>query len=82
MSEDGTRYTFGNACSGRVDTEGNQLPYIDAIDVEIVSDEQVRLLNVTKGKYDTNVPYHRQPERHPAAARKRRGGNYKLWMAG
>jgi peptide/nickel transport system substrate-binding protein len=54
VSSDGTRYTYGrNPYFWRVDPEGNQLPYIDAIDVEIVSDEQVRLLNVTQGKYDT-----------------------------
>jgi peptide/nickel transport system substrate-binding protein len=36
-----------------VDTEGNQLPYIDALQVEIVADEQTRILNCSQGKYDT-----------------------------
>ena len=33
--------------------EGNQLPYIDEIQVEIVADEQTRILNCSQGKYDT-----------------------------
>ena len=39
LSSDGKVYTFGrNPYFWRVDTEGNQLPYIDALDVEIVED--------------------------------------------
>ena len=54
LSEDGTVYTFGrNPYYWRVDTEGNQLPYIDNIRVEIVADEQTRILNCSQGKYDT-----------------------------
>lgn len=53
LSSDGTLYTFSrNPYYWRVDTEGNQLPYIDKIQVEIVSDEQARILNCTQGKYD------------------------------
>jgi len=54
LSEDGQNYTFSrNPYYWRVDSAGNQLPYIDAIKVEIVSDEQTRILNCTQGKYDT-----------------------------
>jgi peptide/nickel transport system substrate-binding protein len=54
LSSDGQNYTFGrNPYYWRVDTEGNQLPYIDAINVEIVADEQTRILNCSQGKYDT-----------------------------
>jgi peptide/nickel transport system substrate-binding protein len=54
LASDGSRYTFTrNPYFWRVDTEGNQLPYIDSIDVEIVADEQVRILNCKQGKYDT-----------------------------
>ena len=53
LSSDGNLYTFSrNPYYWRVDTEGNQLPYIDKIQVEIVSDEQARILNCTQGKYD------------------------------
>lgn len=54
LSDDGQLYTFGrNPYYWRVDTEGNQLPYIDEIQVEIVADEQTRILNCSQGKYDT-----------------------------
>ena len=73
VSTDGTRYTYTrNPYFWPVDTEGNQLPYIDAIDVEIVSDEQVRLLNVIQGKYNTAFPRGRQPQRHPVDPGERR----------
>ncbi len=53
LSDDGQNYTFTrNPYYWRVDTDGNQLPYIDEIKVEIVADEQTRILNCTQGKYD------------------------------
>ncbi len=54
LSDDSQNYTFGrNPYYWRVDTAGNQLPYIDDIQVEIVADEQTRILNCSQGKYDT-----------------------------
>ncbi len=54
LSDDSQNYTFGrNPYYWRVDTAGNQLPYIDNIQVEIVADEQTRILNCSQGKYDT-----------------------------
>lgn len=54
LSSDGQLYTFTrNPYYWRVDPEGNQLPYIDAIQIEIVADEQTRILNCSQGKYDT-----------------------------
>lgn len=54
LSEDGQIYTFSrNPYYWRVDSEGNQLPYIDEIRVEIVADEQTRILNCSQGRYDT-----------------------------
>jgi peptide/nickel transport system substrate-binding protein len=54
LSADAQLYTFSrNPYYWRVDTDGNQLPYIDEIQVEIVADEQTRILNCSQGKYDT-----------------------------
>lgn len=54
LSADGKRYVFKrNPYYWRVDEQGQQLPYIDAIEVEIVEDEQVRILNCQQGRYDT-----------------------------
>jgi peptide/nickel transport system substrate-binding protein len=50
----------------KVDTEGNQLPYIDSIDTVLQTDAQARLLDVSQGKYEatfrgtddpTNIPF-------------------------
>ena len=38
----------------KVDPEGNQLPYIDRMDIELVEDEEIRLLNLSEGKYDAS----------------------------
>jgi hypothetical protein len=85
-SDDGTRYTYSrNPYFWRVDTEGNQLPYIDHIDVEIVSDEQVRLLNVSQGKYDTAFRVVGNPNDIPFLEEQAAAGGYHLmegWMNG
>jgi peptide/nickel transport system substrate-binding protein len=50
----------------KVDTEGNQLPYIDYVDTALITDPQARLLEVAQGKYEasfrgtddpTNIPF-------------------------
>jgi len=86
VSEDATRYTFGrNPYFWRVDTEGNQLPYMDAIEVEIVADEQVRVLNVTQGKYDTAFRVIGNPNDIPLLQENAEAGNFHLlegWMNG
>ena len=50
----------------KVDTEGNQLPYIDYIDSVLIADPQARLLEVSQGKFEatfrgtddpTNIPF-------------------------
>jgi peptide/nickel transport system substrate-binding protein len=85
-AEDGSRYTYGrNPYYWRVDTEGNQLPYIDEIDVEIVSDEQVRLLNCSQGKYDTGFRICGSPNDIPFLEEQSAAGGYHLmkgWMNG
>lgn len=85
-SEDGTRYTYTrNPYFWRVDTEGNQLPYIDNIDVEIVSDEQVRLLNVAQGKYDTAFRVVGDPNAIPVIEEQAEANGFHLmkgWMNG
>ena len=36
----------------KVDTAGNQLPYVDTLNVEYVESEETRVLNIAQGKYD------------------------------
>lgn len=37
----------------KVDTEGNQLPYIDTLEVELVPDKETRTLKISQGLYTT-----------------------------
>lgn len=79
LSSDGNIYTFGrNPYYWRVDTEGNQLPYIDKIQVEIVSDEQARILNCTQGKYDAAFRICGGPSEIPLLEEQAAAGGYHL----
>jgi peptide/nickel transport system substrate-binding protein len=79
LSEDGQNYTFTrNPYYWRVDGEGNQLPYIDAVNVEIVSDEQTRILNCSQGKYDTAFRICGGPNEIPFLAENADSGDYRF----
>lgn len=79
LSDDGQNYTFGrNPYYWRVDTAGNQLPYIDEIAVEIVSDEQTRILNCSQGKYDTAFRICGSPNEIPFLMENSEKGGYRL----
>lgn len=79
LSEDGQNYTFTrNPYYWRVDAEGNQLPYIDAVNVEIVSDEQTRILNCSQGKYDTAFRICGGPNEIPFLAENAEAGDYRF----
>jgi len=85
-AEDGSRFTLvRNPYFWRVDTEGNQLPYIDYLDVEIVSDENVRILNCAQGRYDTGFRICGSPNDIPFLMEQAASGDYRLmrgWMNG
>ena len=85
-SSDATILTFSrNPYYWRVDTEGNQLPYIDTIEIEVVPDTQVRLLNATQGKYDMLVRGLGSPNNIPLLQEKAAENGYHIldgWMVG
>jgi peptide/nickel transport system substrate-binding protein len=69
----------------RVDTEGNQLPYIDTIQIHIVSDAQAGLLACTQGKFDVAVRECGGTGDIPLLEEKAASGGYHLmkgWKAG
>jgi peptide/nickel transport system substrate-binding protein len=77
LSDDGLLYTFSrNPYYWRVDTEGNQLPYIDEIEVEIVADEQTRILNCSQGKYDMAFRICGGPNEIPFLSENAEAGGY------
>ena len=67
----------------KVDPAGNQLPYIDRMDIELVEDEETRLLNLAQGKYDASFrdgsynPLHIPFLQQEAAA-----SGYELYLGG
>jgi peptide/nickel transport system substrate-binding protein len=79
LSTDGQNYKFTrNPYYWRVDEQGNQLPYIDAIAVEIVSDEQVRILNCAQGRYDTAFRICGGPNEIPLLREKAEASGYRF----
>ena len=77
LSKDGQNYKFTrNPFYWRVDSAGNQLPYMDAIAVEIVADEQVRILNCAQGKYDSAFRICGGPNEIPLLKEKAQAGNF------
>jgi peptide/nickel transport system substrate-binding protein len=62
----------------KVDTEGNQLPYIDRISVDIIPDEQVRLLEVSQGKYEASFRGSTDPNHIPFLLEQAEAGGFYL----
>jgi len=63
----------------KVDTAGNQLPYVDAIHVELVEDKEVRVLNVSQGKYELTFRGTDDPNDIPFLAEQAEANDYQLW---
>lgn len=69
----------------KVDTEGNQLPYIDYVRIEVVEDNEVRLLQVAQGRYDCVFRYNGAPTDIPFLMENAEAGDFRLvpgWMNG
>ena len=69
----------------KVDEAGNQLPYIDSVEIELVPDAEVRLLNVAQGKYDMAFRIAAQPADFPFLTEQAESGGYHIqpgWMNG
>ena len=83
--EAGSRTVFvRNPYYWKVDTAGNQLPYIDRIDVAIIADAEVRLLELTQGKY-TSFRGTDDPNNLPLLNEQAEANGYHLttgWMNG
>ena len=69
----------------KVDTDGNQLPYIDYLDITIVPEEQVRVLELSQGKYDASFRGTQNPLDIPFLIEQSDAGDYEVgygWMNG
>jgi peptide/nickel transport system substrate-binding protein len=76
----GTRLSERNPFYWKVDPEGNQLPYIDYMDIEVVENEETRLLNLSEGKYDASFrDGSSNPTHIPFLTQKAEDGDYTLY---
>ncbi len=69
----------------KVDTEGNQLPYIDRLEVEIIVDPEVRTLQISQGKYEASFRGTDDPRNIPFLLEQAEAGDYHIqegWMNG
>ncbi|MCB2053555.1 MAG: ABC transporter substrate-binding protein [Geminicoccaceae bacterium] len=60
----------------QVDTEGNQLPYIDAITNTVMSDSQAVILEAIAGRIDLQARHLDNPADRPVLAQNREAGGY------
>ncbi|MEQ4207799.1 ABC transporter substrate-binding protein [Actinopolymorpha sp. B9G3] len=76
----GTRITFDrNPYYWKTDDEGNQLPYLDGVVFDLVSDAQVLLLKVLKGEIDMIDRHVTTTENKPVLARDRESAGYRFF---
>lgn len=69
----------------KVDPEGNQLPYIDYIDIEVIPDKEVSVLQLSTGKYEASFRGGADPNDIPFLLEQAESGGYHLqegWMNG
>ena len=69
----------------KVDSEGNQLPYIDYVDISVIPDSEVRVLELSTGKYEASFRGGADPNDIPFLLEQAESGGYHLqdgWMNG
>ncbi len=65
-----------------VDTAGNQLPYIDRIVVEAVSDTEIAKLKLMAGEFDMQGVFLAELSDYPMLLQNQESGNYTITLAG
>ncbi len=60
----------------KVDAEGNQLPYIDVVDVRLIGDSEVRLLEASQGKFEATFRATDNPNHIPFLLEQAEAGDY------
>ncbi len=82
----GQTWTFDrNPYYWKVDTAGNQLPYIDTLRVELVQDQETRKLRVAQGSYDCTFRGTDDPQDIPFLLEQGQQYDYRVvpgWMNG
>jgi peptide/nickel transport system substrate-binding protein len=60
----------------KVDAEGNQLPYIDKVDVRLIEDAEVRVLELSQGKFEASFRGTDDPVNIPFLLEQAETGDY------
>ncbi|QBI53031.1 ABC transporter substrate-binding protein [Streptomonospora litoralis] len=76
LSDSGRMVLERNPYYWKVDTEGNQLPYLDRVVFEIMQDEEVMLTRALNGDFDFHTRHFNTPENRPVLARNREANGY------
>ena len=77
---DGTRLVARrNPYYWKTDPEGSQLPYIDEVAFQVITNPEVMLLKAGNGEFDMHVRHINEPRNKPVLARNRETGRYKFF---
>jgi peptide/nickel transport system substrate-binding protein len=79
IGSDQSRTWVRNPYYWKVDTDGNQLPYIDYIHAELVPDEGDRLVNLSQGKYEASFRGSTDPNDIADLQANAASGDYLVW---
>ena len=60
----------------KTDTDGSQLPYLDRVVYEVITEEETMVLKVTSGELDMHDRHIMNPQNKPVLARGREKGGY------
>jgi len=63
----------------KIDTAGNQLPYIDRLDVEMIPDPEERLQEIVEGSYEATFRGADNPTDIPYLVANQVSGDYQVW---
>lgn len=63
----------------KVDPDGSQLPYIDRLILDVVSEEEIMITKTLNGEMDMHFRHFNVPRNKPVLAQNRDRGNYKFF---
>ncbi|MEQ7128567.1 ABC transporter substrate-binding protein [Actinopolymorpha sp. B11F2] len=74
---DGSRLVASrNPYYWKTDPDGSQLPYIDEVRFQVITDPEVMLLRASNGDFDMHARHINEPRNKPVLARNRESGGY------
>ncbi|WP_017606550.1 ABC transporter substrate-binding protein [Nocardiopsis alkaliphila] len=79
LSDSGRMVLERNPYYWKVDSEGNQLPYIDQVGFDIMQDEEVMLVRALNGELDMHSRHFNTLANRPVLAENRESGGYRFF---